>query len=244
MLGQIRIGCAGWTIPARHASLFPHSGSHLKRYVQHFATVEINSSFHRPHRRATYERWAATVPEEFLFAVKTPKEITHDRRLAETAPALDAFLAQTTGLGDKLGPLLFQLPPTLNFDPERAGTFFAEVRARFAGSVVCEPRHPDWFKPPADDLLAQYRISRVAADPPVVAAAAEPGGWNGLVYYRLHGSPRMYYSEYARDRLEVLAQQLARAASDHRSCWCVFDNTAIGAATINALALQERLGQA
>jgi uncharacterized protein YecE (DUF72 family) len=241
MLGQIRIGCAGWTIPKQHASLFPQSGSHLERYAQRFAAVEINSSFHRPHRRATYERWAATVPDRFAFAVKAPKEITHERRLADIGPLLDAFLEQATGLADKLGPLLFQLPPSLDFDLDRAGTFFAELRARFAGSAVCEPRHPDWFTAPADDLLAHYRIGRVAADPPVVAAAAEPGGWNGLVYYRLHGSPRMYYSDYGRDQLDLVAQRLAHAANEPRPCWCIFDNTAVGAATLNALALRERL---
>jgi uncharacterized protein YecE (DUF72 family) len=243
MPAQIRIGCAGWTIPKQHASLFPPSGSHLERYAQRFPAVEINSSFHRPHRRTTYEHWAAMVPDGFIFAVKAPREITHARRLEEIDLPLDAFLAQVTALADKLGPLLFQLPPSLQFDPARAGAFFAELRARFAGIVVCEPRHPDWFTAAANDLLTQYRISRVAADPPVVPTTAEPGGWNGLVYFRLHGSPRVYYSEYGRDQLDGLAQQLARAANDDRPCWCIFDNTAAGAATINALALQESFGK-
>src|SRR5574341_2571121 len=107
MPGQMRIGCAGWTIPKPHAALFPPSGSHLARYAQRLAAVEINSSFHRPHRRATYERWAAAVPDRFAFAVKAPKEITHRLRLADAGSALEAFLAQAGGLGDKLGPLLF-----------------------------------------------------------------------------------------------------------------------------------------
>lgn len=237
--GQLRIGCAGWTIPKQHAPSFPWSGSHLERYAQRFAAVEINSSFYRPHRRATYERWAAAVPDGFAFAVKAPKAITHGLRLADAAAALEAFLAQATGLGDRLGPLLFQLPPSLAFDPSTAGAFFGGLRMRFEGSVVCEPRHPEWFAAAVNGILTEFRISRVAADPALVEAAAEPGGWSGLLYLRLHGSPRVYYSEYPRGQLERFAQRLTRAAADGRPAWCIFDNTAAGAATANALILQE-----
>jgi len=238
--GQLRIGCAGWTIPKQHASSFPSSGSHLERYAERFTAVEINSSFYRPHRRTTYERWAAAVPDGFAFAVKAPKALTHGLRLAGADAALDAFLAQAGGLGDKLGPLLFQLPPSLAFDPQTARVFFGALRTRFDGSVVCEPRHPDWFTARADDLLVEFRISRVAADPPVVEVAAEPGGWGGLQYFRLHGSPRVYYSEYRPEQLERFAQQLLRAGKDGRPVWCTFDNTAVGAATANAFTIQER----
>jgi uncharacterized protein YecE (DUF72 family) len=238
---QFHIGCAGWTILKPYASSFPASGSHLKRYGQRFTAVEINSSFYRPHRRTTYERWAAVVPARFVFAVKAPREITHRLRLASAESALDAFLAQVTGLGDKLGPLLFQLPPSLAFDPQAAASFFTAFRAHFEGNAVCEPRHPDWFTARADDLLAEFHISRVAADPPIAGIAPEPGGWNGLKYFRLHGSPRVYYSEYGSDQLKHFAQQLIRAANAVQPVWCIFDNTAAGAATANALALQERL---
>jgi uncharacterized protein YecE (DUF72 family) len=240
MPGQLRIGCAGWTIPKQHATSFPPSGSHLERYAQRFAAVEINSSFRRPHRRTTYERWSSAVPGGFAFSVKAPKEITHSLCLAGADAALDAFLEQATGLGSKLGPLLFQLPPSLAFDPQSAGSFFAALRTRFDGGVVCEPRHPDWFTVRAEDLLMAFRISRVAADPPVVSAAAVPGGWNGLAYFRLHGFQRVYYSKYRPDQIEWIAQRLGGLRSD-QPVWCIFDNTAAGAATANALALQERV---
>jgi len=242
MPGQLRIGCAGWTIPKQDATSFPRSGSHLDRYAQRFAAVEINSSFHRPHRRTTYERWAGAVPGGFAFSVKAPKEITHILRLVGADAALDAFLGQATGLGSKLGPLLFQLPPSLAFDLQPVGSFFAALRRRFDGSVVCEPRHPDWFTVRAEELLMEFRIGRVAADPPVVSAAAVSGGWKGLAYFRLHGSPRVYYSEYRPDYIEWFAQRLAGLRSD-RPVWCIFDNTAVGGATRNALALQERVGR-
>lgn len=234
---RVHIGCAGWAIPRQYAEAFPGSGSHLERYARRLTAVEINSSFHRPHRRATYERWAATVPEDFAFAVKAPKEITHRLRLGSAEAALDAFLGQVAGLGDKLGPLLFQLPPSLRFDGEGVGAFFAVLRGRFGGDVVCEPRHPGWFAAEVETLMAEFRVSRVAADPPVVAAAAEPGGWHGLRYLRLHGSPRVYYSEYGADQLAGFAPLLTSASA---SVWCIFDNTAAGAAIANALALQRR----
>ena len=241
MSGPPFIGCAGWTIPRQCASCFPSSGSQLERYARCFTAVETNSSFYRPHRRTTYERWAAAVPGSFAFAVKAPHEITHRLRLAGASAALDAFLTQATGLGDKLGPVLLQLPPSLAFDTQRVRSFFAALRRRFEGSVVCEPRHRDWYTSYADDLMMEFRISRVAADPPIVGRVAEPGGWNGLLYFRLHGSPRVYYSEYGADQLERLAHQLVPMSGPHPQAWCIFDNTASGAATVNALALQARL---
>jgi uncharacterized protein YecE (DUF72 family) len=236
---DVRIGCAGWAIRGAQAPLFPGAGSHLERYARRFAAVEINSSFYRPHRRATYERWAAAVPEDFAFAVKAPREITHRRRLHPAEAALAAFLEQTAGLGDKRGLLLFQLPPSLRFAAEEAGAFFAALRRLHAGCIVCEPRHPDWFTAGADALLAEFRISRAAVDPRIVAAAADPGGWQGLRYFRWHGSPRLYYSEYSADQLAELARQMAPAGDDRHPPWCIFDNTAAGAAPVNALTLME-----
>ena len=229
-----RIGTAGWAIRREHAAAFPGSGTHLRRYAQRFNAVEINSSFHRPHRRATYERWAASVPDDFAFAVKVPRTITHELRLAGAEAALDRFLAEATGLGTRLGVLLFQLPPNLAFDARVASDFLATLRARHAGDIVWEPRHATWFSAEAEALLVQYRVARVAADPAVVPAAAEPGGWNGLRYLRLHGSPRIYYSAYTPERIARIAGDLTSAAG---RAWCIFDNTALGAATENALAL-------
>src|SRR5690349_10182868 len=112
-VGEPRIGCAGWAIPKQHAVLFPSSGSQLERYAQRFNAVEINSSFYRPHLPATYARWAASTADDFSFAVKMPKVITHMRRLAGAAEPLERFLDEVGSLGAKLGPLLLQLPPSL-----------------------------------------------------------------------------------------------------------------------------------
>lgn len=236
---KIYIGCAGWSIPKEFASHFPTSGSHLERYSRRFPAVEINSSFYRPHQPKTYGRWAAAVSEEFRFAVKVPRAITHEYRLAGGDELLDAFLAQTGELGNRLGPLLVQLPPSLPFHAAVVRKFFKAFRERFGGDLACEPRHATWFSRVADQLLADFRVARVAADPAVVPAAAEPGGWDALAYYRLHGSPEMYYSSYSADYLDELAVKLGKGAS--AVSWCVFDNTALGAATANGLELLGRV---
>ena len=169
--------------------------------------------------------------------MKAPRAITHDARLAGTGPALDRFLGEASGLGGKLGPLLFQLPPSFAFDVRKTRAFLKTLRARHDGAVAWEPRHASWFTPRAEELLTEYCVARVAADPAVVPAAAEPGGWDGLRYVRLHGAPRIYYSDYGADDI---ARHAARMTA--RS-WCIFDNTALGAATGNALALAERIAQ-
>jgi uncharacterized protein YecE (DUF72 family) len=228
------VGTAGWSIPPRHAACFPEQGSHLERYSQRFAAVEINSSFYRPHRPSTYARWAASVPADFRFAVKLPREITHTRRLVDVTEPLARFLSEVLVLGPKLGPVLVQLPPSLAFRPEPVDDFLRRLRDAFDGPVVCEPRHPSWFTDTVDRLLAEHRIGRVAADPAPVPAAAEPGGDRALRYYRLHGSPRMYYSAYAPEYLAALARRLALGDGE---VWCVFDNTAEGAAAMDGLSV-------
>jgi uncharacterized protein YecE (DUF72 family) len=235
-----RIGTAGWTIPKPYADSFPAEGSHLQRYAQRFNAVEINSSFYRPHRRATYERWAASTPADFAFAVKVPKTITHERRLIDATALLDPFLEQASGLGGKLAVLLVQLPPSLAFDEKTASGFLAALRSRHAGYVALEPRHATWFTPQGDALLRDHRVARVAADPAVVPAAPKPGGWTGLRYLRLHGAPHIYRSDYEPEQIARFARTLMDAAP--RDPWCIFDNTTLGAATANALAMSRMLG--
>src|SRR6478609_189713 len=123
----IYVGVAGWPIPKPHAGLFPETGSHLQRYAARFNAVEINSSFYRQHRRATYARWAASVPADFRFAVKIPQAITHDQSLVASDVLLEVFLEDACGLGNRLGPLLVQLPPSLAFDVEVADEFFTTL---------------------------------------------------------------------------------------------------------------------
>jgi uncharacterized protein YecE (DUF72 family) len=238
---MFRIGTTGWAIPARVRDRFPVEGTSLQRYAQQFPVTEINSTFSRSHKRQTYERWATAVPDEFRFAVKVPKSVTHHRRLVDVDVLLDRFLEEVAALGTKLGPLLIQLPPSLVFDPIIVRNFLECFRGRAPGPVVCEPRHSSWFAGEAHQLLSDYEVARVAADPARIPEAARPGGSNSIVYYRLHGSPRMYYSEYGAAYARELASRLTASVPLETSC--IFDNTTSGAATLDALALQQQVGE-
>jgi uncharacterized protein YecE (DUF72 family) len=229
---NVRVGTAGWKIPAPLRERFPGEGTHLQRYAEQFACVEINSSFYRPHRPSTYARWAASVPQNFRFALKVPKEITHVRRFVEIGEPLERFLGESAALGEKRGVLLVQLPPSFAYDASLADGFFAAFRARHGGMLACEPRHATWFSAEAGAMLRGYAVARVAADPAVVPDAALPGGCGEFEYYRLHGSPRTYYSAYDDAALRAVAERLRAVTVP---AWCIFDNTALDAATANAL---------
>lgn len=240
---EIRVGCAGWSIPKVHADRFPEDGSHLSRYARGLPAVEINSCFYRPHRPATYARWAAETPDGFAFSLKVPRAITHERRLADAEEPLRRFLDETSALGEKRGPLLVQLPPSLRFDAEVAGSFLDLLRRLHRGPVAWEPRHRTWFAPEAEGLLVAHEVARVAADPAVVPEASRPGGGGGFTYHRLHGSPEMYHSAYTPEFLDALAARLL-AEAPSGPVWCIFDNTADFAATADAFALLDRLDAA
>lgn len=225
------IGTAGWTIPAKYRSGFPDTGSQLERYAARLNAVEINSSFYRPHQHKTYARWAAGVPGDFRFAVKLPRSITQTHRLKDYGRELEAFCGQIAGLGDRLGTVLVQLPPSLVYDADTVDAFFRDLRRHTPASIACEPRHPSWFAASADAALAAHRVARVAADPPRAAGDGTPGGWRGLAYWRLHGSPKIYHSDYPEAALQQIAERLRPGD------WCIFDNTAAFAALGNALAL-------
>jgi uncharacterized protein YecE (DUF72 family) len=234
-----RIGTAGWTIPVRDAAAFPEDGSGLERYSAGLDCAEINSSFHRSHQPATWQRWAASVPDGFRFSAKLSKSITHERRLADCAGPLAAALEEMSILGEKLELVLVQLPPSLAYEAPTAAAFFGALRRLWSGAVACEPRHPSWLAAEADSLMVGEGVARVAADPAKAPGFALPGGYGGLRYYRLHGSPAVYRSSYDDGRLESLAETL-RAAGAER-IWCIFDNTASGAATGDALKLRRLL---
>jgi uncharacterized protein YecE (DUF72 family) len=221
------IATAAWSVPNTVASRFPQEGSGLQRYAAVFNGVEINSTFYRSHRSSTYERWAESVGEAFRFSVKVPKLITHERRLQDIAPLFDAFIDEIAPLGPKLGPLLCQLPPSLRFDSPLISAALQTMRNRFDKVIVIEPRHRSWAGEEAFQVLDEYRVGRVLADPAPV--------WNSSsfaeapAYIRLHGSPEIYYSRYSPEQIAEYAALLGPQS------WCVFDNTASGAAIENAL---------
>lgn len=225
------IATAAWSIPKTVANRFPETGSGLERYAAVFNGVEINSTFYRHHQKKTFERWANAVPAHFRFAVKISREITHDARLRNIGPLFDVFVDEVSMLEDKLGPLLCQLPPSLRFDADEVEKAFSTMRRIFSGALVIEPRHKSWASPAAHALLQEYAIDRVLADPAPVWPLSdfrEPPR-----YVRLHGTPKIYYSSYSDAEIGTFAKHLGAES------WCVFDNTASGAAIENALAMRD-----
>ena len=239
----LRLGTAGWSIPSGVADHFPSDGSHLERYSRCFPATEINSSFYGPHRRTTYERWAGSVPAHFRFSVKLPKAISHATSIDDQEALIARFSDEVHGLGDKLGVLLVQFPPRHAFDQAAANELFGRLVGTFQCAIACEPRHASWFTPDANDLLVEHKVARVAADPPPVQQADEPGGWSGLRYFRLHGSPVIYRSSYDEPTLVRLRDTIAEAMKTGADTWCIFDNTASAAAISNALTLADLAGQ-
>lgn len=235
------IGTAGWAIPAMDRPSFPEDGTALQRYSAVMPCLEVNSSFHRPHRRSTWERWAASVPDGFRFSAKIPKEISHIRRLVDATDLLTRFLGEAGGLDGKLAVILLQLPPSFAFDASVVSSFLAAASSLTDARVVCEPRHASWFTQEADALLVGHEVARVAADPARVPDAARPGGWRGLTYRRLHGSPVMYKSAYGEERLRSYADEIEGDLAAGRPAWCMFDNTASSAALADALSLIQLL---
>jgi len=233
-LTTVRIGTAGWALPKALRVSHAASSSVLEQYAALFDAVEINSSFYKPHRRSTYERWRASVPESFRFAVKLSRVITHELGLVRAQSETVAFMQGATGLEQKLAVILVQLPPSRTFDAPIAGGFFKVLRQETAAHIVCEARNPSWFGSEATAVLESYRVTRVAADPVLpgceIAAQAHPD----FAYFRLHGAPRVYYSPYSIGRL----RDVSLAAGAAAETWCIFDNTAAGAAWADATTLQ------
>jgi len=235
------IGTAGWSLARKDAAAFPTDGTALERYSQVFNGVEVNSSFHRPHQASTWAKWAASVPEHFRFAVKIPKTITHQAKLVDVDTLIEQFAREVEQLGSKLKLLLVQLPPKLAFDAAVAERFFNDLRRSIGAEIVCEPRNISWFDDDAEAMLRHLRVARAAADPALSPVASVPGGWRGLAYWRLHGSPKMYRSSYDDEAVEMYARHIRAAIDDGLDAWCMFDNTAASAATANALSLMAKL---
>ncbi len=248
--GHVYVGVAGWALPSPAyepkpgfaprlpLERFGEEGSALERYARAYSAVEINSTFYRMHKPETFARWARTVPLGFRFSVKLSKEITHVLGLAGARAPLEGFFAPVRELGAAMGPLLIQLPPSRAFEPRRAAAFFRALRELYEGPSVLEARHESWFEPPASRLLAEHVVPRVIADPCTVPIEPEPA--DRLVYYRLHGSPRIYWSGYSEAFLDDLAAKIASLRA-RAEVWCIFDNTAAGFAQGDALGLIDRL---
>ena len=236
---MIRIGTAGWNIPKAYAREFLGEGTHLERYAKRLPITEINQTFYKLPRVTTLQKWRSSTPADFRFSLKLHRSFTHFHKLTSTE-RLQEFIETVSHLQEKLFAILVQLPPSLQFHEDTARSFFGTLRRYYDGYIAIEPRHPSWME--AEALLQEFRIASVAADPARYESDSEPGGYEGFVYYRLHGAPKMYYSEYSEEFLQALARKLTAHPAKEKVV--IFDNTASGAAIKNALKLVELVHEA
>lgn len=233
-----RIGTAGWAIPRSGLPEAEGEGSQLQRYARSFNAVEINSTFYRMPMARTLERWAADTPPDLRFAVKLARSITH----ASTAPSaaeLRRSVERIQHLGAKCGPLLVQFAPSRAFDGASRALLRA-VRRQWRGALVCEPRHLSWGALAATTFFHDLGIVRVVADPERMPVEGD-GARQDLAYFRLHGSPRVYWSAYDEAALVAWAARIRSAAPHAAERWVIFDNTAAGHALHNALRMRRLL---
>jgi uncharacterized protein YecE (DUF72 family) len=195
--GDIRIGCSGWSYPHWKRVFYPEklpARDQLAFYSQHFSTVELNNSFYRQPTRERFVAWGEQAPPNFLFAVKGSRYITHIKRLAVESKSIDLVVDAARGLGDKLGPILFQLQANFNLDLERLERFvdMLPVDLRF----TIEFRHDSWLVPAVFDLLRAHRIALCIPDDPKMPKSFEIT--SDFTYIRMHLPPQsLSYGERA-----------------------------------------------
>jgi len=236
---RIRIGTSGWIYTNWVETFYPQDcpkSRWLEFYAGHFSIVELNASFYRLPKAQTFENWRKRTPDDFLWAVKASRYITHVRRLTEVAEPLERLYHAVEGLGGKLGPILFQLPPSLSFHEEAFVQFCRRLRKDRLHAL--EVRHSSWEHPKAIDILRNHNMALCISD----TAGRYPyieKDTASFVYIRLHGSQQLYASEYSEPELQAYAQKIRRWAKD---TYLYFDNDYHGYAVKNARRMKEILG--
>lgn len=237
-LGLIHIGTSGWHYESWKGPFYPPDLPNEKLldwYSKHFHTTEINTTFYRLPTEETFAHWRTAVPKDFLFAVKASRYITHMRKLKEPEAPLALFLQRAETLGERLGPILFQLPPHWHCNPERFRAFLEKLPARHR--YAFEFRDASWFSAAIVDVLASFGAAFCIYDldgrlsPRKVTAA--------FVYVRLHGPAGPYRGDYDAQTLAGWAESCRTWAREGKDVYCYFDNDEAGFAPQNALRLQQ-----
>jgi uncharacterized protein YecE (DUF72 family) len=229
----VSVGTSGWQYRHWRGRFYPErvpSASWLGHYAERFRTVEVNASFYRLPERATVERWAATVPPSFVFVFKASRYLTHVRRLRDPGEPLRRMYEVIEGAGPKLGPVLFQLPPTLRRDDDLLATFLERLPRERRSAF--EFRHPSWFVDEVLEALDASGAALVHADRPGVRVDVPTvGGWS---YLRFHQGTREG-PHYRRQKLRAYAEAIAGVGA--RDVYAYFNNDTEGAAPPDAAAL-------
>ena len=233
---QYYIGTSGWHYDHWRSLFYPPELSKdkwLEFYARHFATVEINNSFYRLPSEAAFANWYRSAPAGFVFAVKVSRYITHIKRLKESAEPLKKFIDRARGLGEKLGPLLYQLPPNMRRNDERLESFLS-ILSRDQKHVF-EFRHRSWFDGEVLQTLHNYSAGLCLYNMPnfttPVVATADFG------YIRFHGKEGLYSSSYSDAELAEWARKLADLARDLKAMYIYFNNDVEAYAVKNAMTI-------
>ena len=237
---MIYIGTSGWAYPHwRNGVFYPEDfkDHELKYYQNFFNSVELNTSFYHLPKKKTFENWHKLVPKDFIFSVKGSRYISHILRLSEPREPLENLLENASGLREKLGPIFFQLPPSLKADPKKFSEFakLLPKDKRFA----FEFRHISWFDPKIYNILKEHNIALIFSDTPQYPYVEELTA--DFIYLRLHGHEVLYSSSYNQKQLEEHAYKIKRWHEDKRDVYCYFDNDSHGFAPQNAIELKKIL---
>ncbi len=241
-MAEIHVGTSGWSYDDWKGVFYPEGCSGTKMlpfYAQYFRTVELNASFYRLPKAATFEGWREKSPEGFIFAVKASKFITHTKRLFDVKEPWDAFIANASLLRDKLGPILFQLPPSLKADAAVLNDLFSILPKEFL--YVCEPRNESFFEAPVMDLFGRHGICLCVADSPRYPKSFVTTA--SFVYVRLHGSTSLYGSKYTNEELAFWANRIRDWRDGGLDVYLYFNNDFKGFAVDNAKTLMQMLNQ-
>ena len=243
MTGELRIGTSGWSYdhwagPFYPADLPPRE--RLAFYAAHLDSAEINNSFYQLPSERTLTAWRETVPEGFRFAVKASRYITHMKKLKDPAQALDTFFARISLLADRLGPILFQLPPRWRFNPGRLKGFLEALSGDFR--YAFELRDPSWIDDRALALLSHHRAAFCIYELDGFLSPSEVT--TDFVYLRLHGPDGPYRGDYDTGTLAGWAAAIEGWRARGLDCYCYFDNDEAGHAVANAMTLSRILSGA
>ena len=238
--GLIHIGTSGWHYDHWRGPFYPEGlgpAEFLQFYRQKFHTVEINNSFYRlPSEKALVD-WRESVPPGFVFAVKGSRYITHMKKLQDPEESLKPLMERLPLLGDRLGPILFQLPPRWRFNAERLRGFLAALPRDYRYAL--ELRDPSWINQEACRILREHGAAFCIYE---LAGRISPKEVTAdFVYIRLHGPGGAYQGRYHRETLAAWAEDIAAWAAQGKAVYCYFDNDEAGYAALNALEIQDML---
>lgn len=235
---SIHIGTSGWNYRHWKGPFYPPdlpSGNWFEYYMSQFDTVEINNTFYQLPEENTFKNWRDETPDHFIFSVKASRYITHIKRLKDGKQPVETFLGRVKNLGNKTGPILFQLPPRWNCNLDRLNTFIDALPREFR--YVFEFRDSDWWNDQVFELLSEHKAAFCIFD---LAGTLSPKKvTTDFVYVRLHGPYGPYKGQYDAKSLSGWRGAFSTWQRQGKKIYCYFDNDEKGYAPRDALRLLE-----